>query len=129
MHLVLILAQGAECPLNVARSALRQETLRTVGGMNKRTIAIAVLGVAVLLGAGAAARADSQDTPITGSAYDRAAAVALAQTGGGKITGTEVNDEESYYQVEVTKADGTQVDVNLDRAFNVVKTKAESAGS
>jgi hypothetical protein len=31
-----------------------------------------------------------------------------------------VGDEESYYQVEVTRADGSQVDVQLDRGFNLV---------
>lgn len=36
------------------------------------------------------------------------------------MTGTEVGDEESYYEVEVTLADGSQVDVQLDRAFRFV---------
>ena len=40
--------------------------------------------------------------------------------GGGQVTDTEVGDEESYYEVEVQRDDGTQVDVQLDRAFNVV---------
>jgi uncharacterized membrane protein YkoI len=66
---------------------------------------------------------------ITGSALDRASAVALKETGGGKVTETEQGDEESYYQVEVTKPDGSQTDVNLDRAFKVVKTKTEHEGS
>ena len=98
--------------------------------MKTRTIAIAA-AAAVLVGLGVTATAalGTSDKPITGSAYDRATAAALAETHGGKVTETEVNDEESYYQVEVQKPDGTQVDVNLDRAFNVVKTKTESAGS
>ncbi len=33
------------------------------------------------------------------------------------VTGTEVGDEESYYEVEVTKADGSQVDVQLNDNF------------
>jgi hypothetical protein len=40
--------------------------------------------------------------------------------GGGQVTETEVGDEESYYQVEVTRADGSQVDVQLDRGLQVV---------
>jgi uncharacterized membrane protein YkoI len=57
---------------------------------------------------------------ITGKALEDASAAALKATGGGRVTETEVGDEESYYQVEVTKADGGQVDVQLDRDFNVV---------
>ena len=40
--------------------------------------------------------------------------------GGGKVTETEVGDEDSYYEVEVTLDDGTQVDVQLDEDFKVV---------
>ena len=38
---------------------------------------------------------------------------------------TEVGDEESYYEVEVTLDDGTQVDVQLDRDFQVVGSSAD----
>jgi hypothetical protein len=41
-------------------------------------------------------------------------------TGGGEVTGTEVGDEESYYEVEVTSSHGSQTDVQLDRGFSVV---------
>ena len=71
---------------------------------------------------------DAQDAAITGSARDRAAAAALAHVGGGRVTGTEVDDEESWYEVEVTREDGTQVDVQLDRTFTVVGDEAERAG-
>ena len=50
-------------------------------------------------------------------------------TGGGKVTGTEVDDEESYYEVEVTRDDGSQVDVQLDRGFSVVSHGADSDGA
>jgi hypothetical protein len=36
------------------------------------------------------------------------------------VTETEVGDEESLYEVEVTLDDGTQVDVQLDEDFRVV---------
>ena len=58
--------------------------------------------------------------PITGAALDQATAAALAHTGGGRVTETEVGDEESLYEVEVTLADGSQVDVQLDESFEVV---------
>ncbi|MEA3055490.1 MAG: hypothetical protein QOD30_922 [Actinomycetota bacterium] len=82
----------------------------------------AATGVAVASSSG-----DSDHRAIHGKAYDRATAKALEVTGGGRVTETEKGDEESYYQVEVRKSDGTQVDVNLDRHFNLVKTKTEPA--
>lgn len=92
-------------------------------------------GAAVLaaLGGGAAAVAgvaddDATDEPITGDALDRASQAALEHTGGGEVTGTEVGDEEGYYEVEVTLDDGSQVDVHLDEDFNVTSTEGEGAG-
>ena len=99
----------------------------------KKRILIAALAI-LALGAGGAAIAgatgggddgDGHDKAIQGSALDRASAAALKATGGGKVTETEVGDEESYYEVEVTRADGSQVDVQLDRGFQVVGQKAD----
>jgi hypothetical protein len=42
------------------------------------------------------------------------------------VTDTEVGDEESLYEVEVTRDDGGQVDVQLDAGFNVVGGEADS---
>jgi uncharacterized membrane protein YkoI len=61
----------------------------------------------------------------SGSALDKASAAALEHTGGGQVTDTEVGDEESYYEVEVTRDDGSQVDVQLDRSFQVVGDEAD----
>ena len=41
------------------------------------------------------------------------------------MTETEVGDEESLYEVEVTLADGSQVDVQLDEQFKVVSSSAD----
>jgi uncharacterized membrane protein YkoI len=65
---------------------------------------------------------------ITGADLDTASKAALAHTGGGKVTGSEVEDEESYYEIEVTLDDGSQVDVQLDEQFNVVGDEAEGSG-
>ncbi|MGH9152061.1 MAG: PepSY domain-containing protein, partial [Acidimicrobiales bacterium] len=56
---------------------------------------------------------------------ERAVAAALAHTGGGRVTETEVGDEDSYYEVEVTLDDGSQVDVQLDEGLTVVGSKAD----
>ena len=71
---------------------------------------------------------DSNETPITGDALTQATNAAVAFTGGGSVTQTKVGDEESYYQVEVTLADGQQTDVQLDQQFQVVGSKTEPAG-
>jgi uncharacterized membrane protein YkoI len=101
----------------------------------RRWIAGAALATALVGGtagiAGAAAGGDDgedagKDVPITGAALDRAGAAALAHTGGGRVTGTEVGDEEGYYEVEVTMPDGSQVDVHLDQGFKVLGTLGDS---
>src|SRR5829696_3697573 len=68
------------------------------------------------------------DRPITGSALKRASAAALEHVGEGKVTETEVGDEESYYEVEVTRPGGGQVDVQLNRDFQVVGTENDKDG-
>jgi hypothetical protein len=101
--------------------------------MNITRIGIAaVMGaaaVAVGVGIAAAQPDDGEGTPITGDALTKASQVALAFTGGGTVTGSEVGDEESYYEVEVTKADGSQVDVQLDENFVVVSNKTDAPGA
>jgi uncharacterized membrane protein YkoI len=58
---------------------------------------------------------------LTGATLDRASKAALAETGGGEVTGSERDSENgATYEVEVTKADGSQVDVRLDDAFKVI---------
>ena len=100
--------------------------------MRKRTMIVLVAGAAVVAaGAGTgiaiagAGDDDATDTPITGADLEQATAAALAATGGGRVTGTEVGDEESYYEVEVTLDDGSQVDVQLNEAFHVVGQSAD----
>jgi hypothetical protein len=85
-------------------------------------IATALGAAAIVIGTGIASAQpdDGEGTPITGEAMTKASQAALTFTGGGTVTGSEAGDEESLYEVEVTKADGSQVDVQLDRGFNVV---------
>ncbi len=66
-----------------------------------------------------------QERPIPAADLERAEDAALAETGGGRVTDTEVGDEESKYEVEVTLDDGTQVDVQLDADFQVVGTETD----
>jgi uncharacterized membrane protein YkoI len=102
--------------------------------VRKRVVKIgaAAVVIAAIAGGGigwaTAGDDDATERPITGPALERAKAAALAHTGGGKVTGTEVGDEESYYEVEVTLADGSQVDVQLDEDFDVVGSENDGRG-
>ena len=98
--------------------------------INLRTLVIvAAVAMLVLLGAGVAyATGDDSSSQPTGSNIDKAKSIALDQTNGGRVTGTEVGDEEGYYEVEIIKDDGSQVDVHLDRDFNVLSTPADHEG-
>ena len=102
---------------------LRNRKVLLVGGS---VLALAAGGAGVALGAGGGD--DGSGQPITGSALARAKAVALDTTGGGQVTATEVRDEEGYYEVEVRKSDGSQVDVHLDRGFNVIGSSGDGSG-
>ncbi len=98
--------------------------------ITKRRVVVVVGATAALalIGAGAAVASnddDATDRSIQGTELQKATDAALAQTGQGNVTGTEVDDEESYYEVEVTLDDGSQVDVQLDRAFQVVSADAD----
>jgi uncharacterized membrane protein YkoI len=68
---------------------------------------------------------DETEQPISGDALQKASEAALEHTGGGSVTGTEVGDEESLYEVEVTLDNGRQVDVQLDESFAVVGTEGD----
>ena len=95
-------------------------------GSKMKKVVLGVLALAALaLGGAAIAGAtggddDGSERAITGKALDRASAAALQETGGGQVTGTEAGDEEGAYEVEVTRSDGSQVDVHLDERFNVL---------
>ncbi len=91
-------------------------------------LALAAGGTGIALGTGAGDDEASQQA-IGGSALEKASAAAIAETGGGKVTETEVRDEEGYYEVEVTRGDGSQVDVHLNRDFSVIDTSADGGGS
>jgi uncharacterized membrane protein YkoI len=105
--------------------------------MNARTINVKTLLIAaavatlLLIGAGVAYATGSGDDDsseqqqATGPGIEKAKSVALNYTNGGQVSGTEVGDEEGYYEVEVTRGDGSQVDVHLDRDFNVLSTPAD----
>jgi len=96
----------------------------------KKTLLIIAGLAALALGGAALAGASPNDVTggdkLTGTTYDRASKAALAATGGGKVTDSERDGENgATYEVEVTKADGSQVDVRLDDNFKVVVAETD----
>lgn len=94
-------------------------------GRGKWIALVAIVFVAAATGVSIAAGGDDSEAPIRGNDRQRAENAALHHVGEGRVTDTEERDEESYYEVEVTKDDGSQVDVQLDRDFNVVGTEGD----
>ncbi len=99
--------------------------------ITRKKIALAAGGAAVLsviaVGSADALSGDDDgpDRPIPASDLAQAEDAALAETGGGTVTDTEVDDEESKYEVEVTLDDGSEVDVQLDERFAVVGSETD----
>ncbi|MBJ7453792.1 MAG: PepSY domain-containing protein [Blastococcus sp.] len=104
-------------------------TRKLVIGVGAAAVIAASAGIAAAAGGSDEDSAEGPDVAISGDALRKASDAALAETGGGSVTGTEVGDEESYYEVEVTLDDGSQVDVQLDETFAVVGSEADSESS
>jgi uncharacterized membrane protein YkoI len=65
---------------------------------------------------------DNGGRPVDAADADRATEAALAHTGEGTVTEVERSDDADHvWEVEVTLADGTDVDVELDADFAVTK--------
>jgi hypothetical protein len=102
--------------------------------MNRRIVKISVgIAVACLLAFGAAAIAQATgafedgESSISGPAAERAKAAALRITGGGAANAVERESEQgAAYEVEVTRKDGTTVDVLLDGSFDLVTVDGDS---
>ena len=92
--------------------------------MRKKTLgagAAIVLAAAVTGGGVAIASGDDGDANVTGPQAQAATAAALEATSGGKANSVERDGENgATWEVEVTKTDGTTVDVRLDENYKVV---------
>jgi uncharacterized membrane protein YkoI len=98
--------------------------------MTRKLVLLAAVVVLAVVTAGIAIAAGGDDEqPLTGSTLERATAAALAHTGGGTVTETEVGDDGAAYEVEVRLANGRQVEVSLDESFQVVGQEADDDGA
>jgi hypothetical protein len=88
--------------------------------LRSKRVVIPTAAAAVLLGGGGMVWANAASADVSPDDLDRAKRAALDAVGSGTVTETEVDDEDAYYEIEITKADGTQVDVAVDENFRVV---------
>ena len=92
------------------------------GGALAAIVVIAASGIAMGNGG------EDGDTPLTGTALEKAAAAALAHTGGGTVIETEVGDDGAAYGVEIRLDDASTVEVSLDANFKVTGSQADEDG-
>jgi hypothetical protein len=102
--------------------------------INLRTLVIAA-AVALLLALGAAgiayANGGDSEEQLTGPEAEKAKSAAIgAVGGGGTVTEVERDDGNGTgaFEVEVTREDGSQVEVHLDGDYNVVGQQADEDG-
>lgn len=109
-----------------------KKKLLGVLGVGLLVVAIAAgTGLTLAQGGGVPGMGEDENesgAAITGDALTKASNAALAHTGGGNVTDTEQGDDEAFYDVEVTLADGSRVDVQLDENFNVIGDKPAESG-
>jgi hypothetical protein len=98
--------------------------------MDRRTKLVlgAGLGLAVVAAGAGVVVANGQadrETPVAGSARERAAAAALEATGGGTVLEVESGDDGAAYGVEIRTPSGEVVEVHLDAGFAVTGREAD----
>ncbi|MEO7943773.1 MAG: hypothetical protein ABIR34_10265 [Marmoricola sp.] len=97
--------------------------------IKKRIASAAAIGVVVVGGAAgvAAASNDDGDNAFTGKGAARATRAALDLTHGGRANSVEGDTENgATWEVEVTRTDGTTVDVRLDENYELVVIEGDS---
>jgi hypothetical protein len=101
--------------------------------INLRTLVIAA-AVAMLLALGGAgiayANGGDSEEQVTGPEAQKAKSAALAAVGGGTVTEVERDDGNGTgaFEVEVTRDDGSQLEVHLDGGYDVVGQAADEDG-
>jgi uncharacterized membrane protein YkoI len=102
--------------------------------INVKTLVIAA-AVAVLLALGAAgiayANGGDSEEQLTGPEAQKAKSAAIEAVGGGTVTEVERDDGDGTgaFEVEVTRDDGSQLEVHLDGDYNVVGQVPDEDGT
>lgn len=92
---------------------------------SKRILLPSIAAVAVLAVGGTVWTATA-DNDVNGDERDRVATAATGAVGGGEAIEVESSDDRGgAYEVEVRKADGTEVDVTLDKDLKVLSEETD----
>jgi hypothetical protein len=98
----------------------------------RRRLALAAAAAALLAGisgAGITVAAGDDEGRVTGPEADAAVAAALQATGGGRANAVERDSEDgATWEVEVTRPDGSTVDVRLDEKYALVVIESDGDG-
>ena len=95
----------------------------------KAIITVAAIGAASAIAGGAIAFAGNGDSEgtLSGPQAKQAVTAALEATGGGTANAVERDNEAgATWEVEVTKPDGTTVDVRLDDNFSLLQIDGDN---
>lgn len=98
--------------------------------VSRKTIAVGAAVAALAAGGAGIAYAvgdGESEEQVTGPDADKAASAAIDAVGGGTVTEAEYQeaDGEGFYEVEVQRPDGSQVEVHLDGQFQPVGTASD----
>ncbi|MGH3105402.1 MAG: PepSY domain-containing protein [Gaiellaceae bacterium] len=97
--------------------------------LNRRAIMVGAAIVALAAGGAGIAQAIGGDSEeqVTGPAAEKAKAAALKAAGGGTVLEVERQDGDGagVFEVEIRRADGSQVEIHLDAGYKPVGTAAD----
>lgn len=101
--------------------------MKTSTPRRKRIVLPAIAAIAVLAVGGTIWTATA-DNDVKGDERNRVASAATSAVGGGEAVDVETSDDlGDAYEVEVRRADGTEIDVTLDENLKVVGKDADDA--
>jgi hypothetical protein len=97
--------------------------------ISKKIVVVAAALAIALAGTGAAIAVGTDDQPVGGKSADDARAAALRYTHGGTAGIVERDSEHgASWDVEVTRSDGSPVDVRLDANLKLVEITSNADG-
>jgi hypothetical protein len=111
------------CLLHLREATMNRRMVKILSGIAALFL-LALAGAAIARGTGAF---DDGDESATGPQAERARAAALSITRGGTANAVERDSEGGgTWEVEVTRKDGSTVDVRLDASFKLVAIDGDS---